>query len=285
MSPEPLRFNRIAIAGLGLMGGSLARALKRLPDSPHISAISRHPEEIRGGLDAGVIDEEPSGKEQFLREIDLLVYATPLEATLSLMATHEPFLPTTAAVTDVVSLKGPVIARAEELGLRDRFVGSHPMVGGTGTGFEHSSESLYRGARIWLVSGSKGGGPHLERIRAFWLDLGSRPAEIAAHEHDELMTWVSHLPQLTSNALALALKRRGLAHGHLGSGGRDMTRLAGSGPEMWRDLLAAAPGSLPRALEAAEEALAEVRELLSSGDLDGITERMRETRGWVGVDP
>jgi prephenate dehydrogenase len=285
MNPDPPRFNRIAIAGLGLMGGSLARALKRLPDPPHISATSRDPEEIRAGLDAGVIDEGPGSPERLLQEIDLLVYATPLKATLSLMATHRQFLPASAVVTDVVSLKVPVLTRAEELGLQGRFVGSHPMVGGTGTGFEHSSDMLYQGARIWLVAGSKGGVPLFERIRTFWLDLGGRPAEISMTHHDELMAWVSHLPQLTSNALTLALKRKGLTHGHLGSGGRDMTRLAGSGLEMWRDLLAAAPGSLPRALEAAEEALAEFRALLSSGDLDGITDRMRETRGWVEEGP
>jgi len=283
-SPEANRFGRVAIVGLGLMGGSLARALKGLPNPPHIRATSRTPEDIQAGMDAGALDGGAEGHEELLRDRDLVVYATPIKATLSLMEEHRPFLHPGTVITDLVSLKEPVLSRVRELGLQDRFVGSHPMVGGTGSGFSHSREGLFGDARVWLVPGAEGDSVILEAIRTFWLALGARPAQLQAEEHDAAMAWVSHLPQLASNALALALRRNGLRHSDLGSGGRDMTRLAGSGPEMWRDLLEAAPEALPHALGTLEKTLSELRESLLEGDLDRVAKSMDETRGWVEED-
>ena len=277
-------FQRVAIVGLGLMGGSLARALKKLPSPPHILVSSQGPRDIRAAKDAGVIDAEARGPEDLLGDRDLVVYATPLRATLDLFVEHGPFIASGTIVTDVVSLKAPLSVRAEEAGLGDRYVGSHPMVGGTGTGFGHSSEDLYAGAPVWLVSGPEVSPESVQRVRALWESLGARTADTTPKEHDESMAWVSHLPQLTSNALALALARAGVRRDQLGSGGTDMTRLAGSASAMWAELLEAAPGNLPAALEAVEVALSELRKRLQSEDIPGITKKMAETREWVEGD-
>ncbi|MGW8268714.1 MAG: prephenate dehydrogenase [Longimicrobiales bacterium] len=278
-------FHRVAIVGLGLMGGSLARALKGLPDPPHIRASSLDPEDIESGLAAGAIDEGVREPSALLRDRDLLVYATPLRATIALLEEHRPHLESGTIVTDLVSLKVPLLARALGLGLEDRYVGSHPMVGGTGSGFGHASPDLYRGGRVWLVAAGQGvSSPLLRTLRAFWGALGAKVAEITARDHDEAMVWLSHLPQLTSNALALAMKRAGFNRDRLGSGGRDMTRLAGSAPEMWKDLLEAAPESLPEALQAVERELAAIRTLLLQGDTPEVARRMVETRAWVEED-
>lgn len=274
-------FHRVAIAGLGLMGGSLARALKCLPNPPHIRASSLDSEDIESGVDAGAIDEGAQEPTALLRGRDLLVYATPLRATLTLLEEHRPYLESGTVVTDLVSLKAPVLTRVLGLGLEDRYVGSHPMVGGTGSGFGHASPDLYRGGRVWLVAGRGVSSTSLRALRAFWGALEARVEEITARTHDETMVWLSHLPQLTSNALALALKRAGYDRDRLGSGGRDMTRLAGSAPGMWKDLLEAAPESLPEALQAVEGELAAIRKLLLQGDAPDVARRMRETRAWV----
>jgi prephenate dehydrogenase len=278
-------FRRVAIVGLGLMGGSLARALKNLPDPPHIRATSRDPRDVRAGLESGVVDEGGEGAEALLRERDLVVYATPLSATVALLGEHRSLIGPETVIVDVASLKGPVLARARALDLEGRYVGSHPMVGGAGAGFQHSREDLYRGAPVWVVSGPVVSADALIRVRAFWRRLGARPADIDAMEHDESMVWVSHLPQLASNALALTLEGRGIKRVHLGSGGRDMTRLAGSTPEMWEDLFEAAPPALPGAVDAFVAVLREVRQLLDEQNWKGIGKLMRETRNWSEEEP
>ena len=199
------------------------------------------------------------------------------------MGTHRPLLDPGTVLTDMVSLKGPLQDRAEELGLQEAYVGSHPMAGGEGRGFEASRSDLFRGARIWTVPG--GAPPELRRdIDALWKGLGAHPSPVEAEAHDRLMAWVSHLPQLTANALALALEREGLGRRDLGPGGRDMTRLAGSAPEMWEDLFRWAPPDTPAALEGLQKALAELKALLESGRADQVAARMARTRTWTKED-
>jgi prephenate dehydrogenase len=263
------------------MGGSLARALKGLPAPPHIRALSPDPADLARGIEAGVVDEAFREGKGILEDRDLVVYATPLRATLGLMEAHRAHLRPGALVTDLVSLKAPLLLRAQELGLENRYVGSHPMVGGTGSGFQHSVDDLYRGARVWVVPGPEAPEGAVGRVRGLWASLGARPMEVGATEHDDSMTWVSHLPQLTGNALALALGSAGYRRDRLGSGGRDMTRLAGSSPELWKEILEGAPGTLLQALEAMVGALDRIRALLEARDWEGLEELMRESRDWV----
>jgi prephenate dehydrogenase len=236
------------------------------------------------GDEAPLVEEgrERDGWDSVFRDRDLVVYATPLAATLELLARHREVLPQQAVVTDLVSLKTPVLSRIRELGLADRYVGSHPMVGGTGTGFPYSRGDLYKGGRVWLVPGSDAAREPLERTRTLWAALGASPRQISATDHDRDMVWLSHLPQLVSNALVLTLEAAGYAREGLGSGGRDMTRLGGSGPDMWQELLEYAPSSLAEeALGGMVESLETIRAHLRDGDWAGIRELMNESRVWV----
>jgi len=267
------------------MGGSLARALKNLPEPPHIRALSENAEDVRAGLEEGAVDEGARNPEHLLRDRDLVVYGTPLRATVDLLGRHRPFLEPEAVVTDLASLKDPVLTRVQDLGLQDRYVGSHPMVGGTGSGFGASSVDLFRGARVWVVPGSGGDSGITGRLLELWGSLGARPRVVGAGEHDRSMVWVSHLPQLTGNALAMALEGAGVARSRLGSGGLDMTRLAGSPAEMWMEILQGAPSDLSRALEALGNAVEELRGLVDREDWEGVGDRMRTTREWVEEKP
>ena len=262
------------------MGGSLGRALKALPSPPHVRALSADPSELNEGVEAGVLDQIARGSGELLKDLDLLVYTTPLEVTLNLLGVHRPFLEPDTVVTDVVSLKVPLLARMVELDLEKHYVGSHPMAGGEGSGFGASRAELFRGARVWMVRGEAPRGI-FRGVRDFWVGLGARPEPIGAETHDRLMAWVSHLPQLTANALALALENAGFRRDQLGSGGLDMTRLAASNPEMWKDLFRAAPEEASTALKKLEEALADLRELLERGRADQIGTRMASTRNWT----
>ena len=274
-------FSRIGIMGLGLMGGSLARSLKGLPDPPFIRGWSGESKDAEDAHEAGVIDEVGSGgRSPAFQDLDLLIYCTPLKATLTLLEEHAPYLGEKPTVTDVVSLKSPVLSAARRTGLARSFVGSHPMAGGEGSGFGASRAGLFRGATVWLVAGDASRGATAQ-VEAFWAALGSRPVGVEAGRHDTLMAWVSHLPQLTSNALAMALERGGVGPGALGPGGRDMVRLAGSSPDMWTDLLDHSPDELLRGLRELAEALTEIQSLLQEHRHADIGRIFKKTRAWT----
>ena len=282
MTPQPTGspFDRVGIIGLGLMGGSLARSLKTLPSPPHIRALSDDPLDLERALAAGAIDQMAMDAEVFFEGLDLVVYCTPLKATLELLAAHHHRLQATGTViTDVVSLKTPILNRIKALGLHGSFVGSHPMCGGEGSGFSLSTEDLFSGARVWMVAE---GAPLelVQKVKGFWMAVGARGEVVDASDHDASMVWVSHLPQITACALARVLGEAGIRREELGPGGKDMTRLAGSQPGMWRDLLEYAPEILPEALGAVEAALAETRRLIQEDRGDEVADIMRRTKEW-----
>jgi prephenate dehydrogenase len=284
LKEETFPFGSVGIVGLGLMGGSLARSLKALPAPPRIRGLSGDLDEAREAVATGAVDETTEDVQAFFSDLELVVYCTPLAATLDLFELHQPFLDPGTLITDVASLKAPLLERATSLGLGEVYVGSHPMAGSEETGFAASRAGLYGGARIWMVAGEA---PQtaFERIQALWSGLGGVPVLIDAQEHDTLMSWVSHLPQMASTALAQALGSAHLPREDLGPGGLDMTRLAGSSPEMWIDLLEQAPASLSGALEALEEALSRIRTLIDEGRGSELKTLMQQAQEWSKGKP
>ncbi len=283
-SAAPSRpFSKIGIVGLGLMGGSLARALRRLPETPSVVALSNDAVELKKALDLGIVDRTENDPGAFLEGLDLVVYCTPLNATLALLSHHEGLLGPTTAITDVVSLKVPVVEQAQALGLQGRFVGSHPLCGGEGSGFDASREDLYSGSKVWVVPG-EADSTIVGFIEDFWRSLGSKAVSIEAAAHDTLMAVVSHLPQLTANALALTLEDLEVFRTDLGPGGTDMTRLAGSSADVWTDLFEHAPAALNDALVTFEGRLAEIRTLVEAGKGEDLRDLMQKTRAWSKGD-
>jgi prephenate dehydrogenase len=273
-------FRRVALFGFGLMGGSLARALKGLPSAPHLTGYSQDPEELRMGMEAGLLDDAPDPGSPILQDKDLVLYATPPQVTLHLLHEHSELVGDETTLTDVVSLNRPFLQQAREVGLEERCIASHPMAGGTGSGFGHSVDDLFRGARIWLSPGTAAE-ERVRKVETLWGLLGADPRRIEAQAHDDMMGWVSHLPQITANTLALTLKGAGISPGDLGPGGRDATRLAGSGAGLWREILAHKPETLLTGLEAMGNHLDRLRELLAEGRLDEVEALMQETRAWL----
>jgi prephenate dehydrogenase len=265
------------------MGGSLARSLKGLPTPPLIKALSDQPEDLRAGLKAGVVDEVGGDVEAFLADLDLIVYCTPLNATLDLLSVHREFMGSTTLITDVASLKVPVLETVASLDLKESYLGSHPMAGGEGSGFVASKKGLFSGTKVWVTP--EAAAPKvIDAIESFWGMLGGKVARIGASDHDLLMAWVSHLPQLTANALALSLQAAGVQSEELGPGGSDMTRLASSSPEMWLDLFQNAPPALLEGLEAVQKNLGKLKQFIRDGNTEGLEKCMRDTEVWKERD-
>ncbi len=331
---------RVIIVGLGVMGGSVAKALKRR--APRTAVIGIDPDDECAALASrdGVIRAD--ALDQCDADGAVVVFAAPLDVTAALVRGTAPTWSRAAMATDVASLKVPVmdaasagVASAGEVSAagpragptvagaaRARpvaagatharpvpagaapFIGAHPMCGSERSGYAASRCDLFEGADLWLCPPEGADSPAdpardstaipgradregveaavpLARAHAFWRLLGARPRTIAAEDHDRLMVWASHLPQLVSSALVRTLQDAGIARGALGPGGREMTRLAGSTPSMWLPLLEMARERDARALGALEERIGSLRRMLEEGDTAALARLMEKGGRWV----
>ena len=279
----------VGIVGLGLIGGSLARALKEAPggsgrpaagsEAPRIVASTLDRGDLDRAVREGVVDRGVEDAAEVASEADLLVYATPLDATLVLLEAHRDRIRSDAVVTDVVSLKLPVARKIRELGLQERWVGGHPMAGSEQSGFGAARSDLFRGAPVFLVRGDARGSA-AGVVESLWIRARSEPRWVDAEAHDRRMIWASHLPPLVANALAACLEEAGVSPEDLGPGGRDMTRLAASTPELWKGLLKAGGSGEIESLESIIAELEEITRLLSVGDSEAMEDYMEATRRW-----
>jgi prephenate dehydrogenase len=252
---------RVAIAGLGLIGGSLARAL--VARGHEVRGVDGPPA-LRRARAAGAIDKGVATVEAAARGTDLVVLAAPPRVNLALLRRLAPLCRAGLAVTDVGSVKVPIEKEARRLGLAC-FVGGHPIAGSEGSGFDASSATLFRG-HAWVLTPSADADA-LRLVHRLVRAVGAQPFLLDAAEHDRTLAFLSHVPQIVSWALYEAavrdpVARRGL--GLAGPGFRDMTRLARSPRPLWRDILGQNRAEVARALRAFEAALVRSRRSLRS---------------------
>lgn len=272
-------FGTVSVLGLGVMGGSLARALSELPEAPTVVGWSPEAGEREAARAAGVVARAPEGWPEAVADADLVVLAAPLRASCELLGPVADAAPAEATISDVASLKAPLAEAAAAAGVTDRWVGAHPMAGSEESGFGASRSGLYRGALVWTAAAASAA-PRVPPVHALWKSVGAVPVAIEPLAHDRLVAKASQLPQLAANALATVLAGAGVEPGQLGPGGRDMTRLAASGAGMWRDLLDDPSPELIQGLRALAGELERLAVLLEERDLDALERIMRATREW-----
>jgi prephenate dehydrogenase len=266
-----VRPSSLTVIGLGAIGGSLAWQA-RLAGIPRVVGVSASRAEGVQALQTSAITELADSPAKAVRGAELVVLAVPVQATLELIGRLRPVLESGALLTDVCSVKSPVLARATAEGLGDRFAGGHPLAGTHASGFGAARPDRLRGCVVYVCeTGTPGGDQAARRVMSFWEQvLEAQPVLIDAAAHDRQLAWTSHLPQAVASALAKALGDRGLAGVSFGTGARDTTRLAASSPDMWIDILLYNRAALVEALEATEHSLADLRSLVAAGDADGL---------------
>jgi prephenate dehydrogenase len=247
-APRP----RIAVVGLGLVGGSLARALTTA--GYRVLGIDR-PQVRRAARAARAVAETASAVER-AASADVVVLAAPPFANRALLRRLARVARPDLVITDVGSVKGPIVREAARLRLAS-FVGGHAMAGSEQRGFGASSVDLFRGAVWWLVPASD---PRATRtVRSLVRAVGARPVIIDAAGHDRVVAFLSHVPQVTSWALIEAARADPVVRRHLGSAGpgfRDMTRLARSPKGLWSEILRENRAEVARGLAAVARRLA-----------------------------
>jgi prephenate dehydrogenase len=266
-----VRPSSLTVIGLGAIGGSLAWQA-RLAGVPRVVGVSASRAEGVEALRTSAITELADNPTKAVRGAELVVLAVPAQATLELIGRLHSSLESGALLTDVCSVKSPVLARATAEGLGDRFAGGHPLAGTHGSGFAAARPDRLRGCVVYVCeTGTPGGDQAARRVMSFWEQvLEAQPVLIDAAAHDRQLAWTSHLPQAVASALAKALGDRGLAGVSFGTGARDTTRLAASSPDMWLDILLYNRAAVVEALESTEHSLAGLRSLIAAGDADGL---------------
>jgi prephenate dehydrogenase len=269
----------LAVIGLGAIGGSLAWQA-RLAGVPRVVGFSPLRSEGVEALQASAITELADSPARALRGAELAILAVPPRATIELIGKLAPLLEPGAVLSDVCSVKAPVLARAMELGAGDRFAGGHPLAGTHVAGFQGARPDRLRGCVVYVCETSAPEGQRPARtVMGFWEDvIEASPVLIDAEHHDRQLAWTSHLPQAVACALAKVLGDQGLSGVSFGSGARDTTRLAGSAPEMWSDILLLNRDAVGPALERAQAGLSELRALLATGDADGVVRYLSAAR-------
>jgi prephenate dehydrogenase len=274
-----VRPSSLAVIGLGAIGGSLAWQA-RLAGISRVVGFSHSRDDGVGALRASAVTELADSAARAMRGAELVVLAVPAQVTLDLIGRLQPALEPGAVLTDVCSVKAPVVARAAAEGLGDRFAGAHPLAGTHESGFVAARPDRLRGCVVYVCeTGEPGGDLAARRVMSFWRQvLEAQPVLIDSEAHDRQLAWTSHLPQAVASALAKALGDRGLAGLSFGAGARDTTRLAASSPDMWLDILLYNSTAVVEALDAVENSLAALRLLIAAGDADGLRRYLSDAR-------
>jgi prephenate dehydrogenase len=274
MSP-PLA--RVAVVGLGLLGGSVALTARQRSAAREVVGATRSADARAEALARGAVDRV-APLAQVARGADLVVLASPVGAMPELLRELSPALTTGAVITDVGSVKAPLVDTLPGLlppGCT--YVGSHPMAGSHRRGMSHASADLFERAVCIVTEASEPAAG--ARVVAFWEALGARVVRRTAAQHDAEVAWVSHLPHLLAFAFAGSLAEAPSAAAQLaGAGFRDFTRIARSDAELWADILTANRKALAAPLGAAAAQLEAIARLLEAGDAEGLDRLLSAAR-------
>lgn len=265
------RFGKVVIVGVGLIGGSFARALRHAGAVRTLTGVGRSPEVMARALALGIVDEVAASPAEAMRGADLVLIAAPVAQTGRVLASLLPYLEQGTIITDAGSTKSDVVAAARAaLGERvNQFVPGHPIAGRETNGPDAAIVDLYVGKKAVLTPLLENSDADVERVAAAWRTCGAIIHRLTQQEHDTVFASVSHLPHLLAYALVDDIARKphaDLLFQYAASGFRDFTRIAGSSPEMWRDISLSNQAALLGELDAYLAQLTGLRAMLAGGD-------------------
>ena len=272
-----MKLERVAVIGLGLLGGSVALAARVRAVAREVVGATRSAEACREALARGAVDRIAPIAEA-CRGADLVVLATPVGAMPATVRALAAGLTAGVVVTDVGSVKAPLVDTLPGvLPPGCHYVGSHPMAGSHHRGMSHARENLFEGA-VCIVTEAPDAAAGA-RVVSFWEALGARVVRRAAAQHDTEVAWVSHLPHLLAFAFAGALDEAPAEAAELaGAGFRDFTRIARSDAELWADILTANRKALAAPIGAAGAQLEALARALEAGDAEAVDRLLSAAR-------
>ena len=260
---------------MGLIGGSVALALKKASFVTHIVGVGRSQNSLQEALKLGVINAVETNVKAACSDADMILIAAPVAQTAAILHSIKPHLNAKTIITDAGSTKGDVVTCARDI-LGEQlcqFVGGHPIAGAEKNGVAAANADLFLGKNVVLTPSPEANEDALLAVTAMWQACGAKVSEMSAETHDSIFAAVSHLPHLLAFALVDDIASRANAaqlFSFAASGFRDFTRIAGSSPEMWRDISLANRTALLAEINAFESELSQLKQLLENGNGLGL---------------
>jgi 3-phosphoshikimate 1-carboxyvinyltransferase len=269
---------RLTVVGVGLLGGSVAKAARAHGLAREIVGVGRLPGRLDPAVRDGTLDRATTDLAAGVREADFVVVAAPVAAIERLLQSLWVGVPSEAVVTDVGSTKAAIVRQAQRLGAGRplAFLGSHPMAGSEQAGYGAARAELFNGATVILTPTEATQGRALKSVTAFWEVLGAgRILTLDPESHDRAVAAVSHLPHLVAYALVDAVARQDRSAFEIAARGfRDTTRIAAAAPEVWEEIFLANRAALAASLQEFLAALTELKGLIEAGDADKLREAL-----------
>lgn len=282
-------FDRIAILGVGLLGGSMGLAAKERKLCREVVGVGRSKASLDEALRIEAIDKGTTDLVRGVADADLIVLCTPVRHIVSILPDIVKAAKPGAIITDVGSTKSSIVSAGEELAASQKkaFVGSHPMAGSEKSGVRHSRADLYTDTTCFVAKTARTEAQAFAIICAFWRALETRIVVMRPERHDNLMGLISHLPHLVAVALVRAVDASGedknLIKGIVGNGFRDTTRIAAGNTQMWEDICADNSGEIGKSLLRFRNMLDEIIAASSAGSsgLSTILDEAGESRAFL----
>jgi len=275
-----MNFKQVAIIGVGLIGGSFALSLRKAGFKGRITGTGRNKENLVRAKDLGIIDEYFNSPADGIKDADLTLLSTPIGRFPQIAESIKAHLKKGSIVTDVGSVKAEVIKTLEPLMPEGvSFVGGHPIAGKECSGVNAASSELFDGARCIITPSPNTNKEALEKILALWSTFGSKTVLMNPDEHDSIFAAVSHLPHVIAYALIntiMDLDKDILPHG--GRGLRDMTRIALSPPELWRDICSYNRENMIKSLNNFLSSVLHIKRLIEKSDWDNLWKEFQKAK-------
>jgi len=274
---------QLTIIGVGLIGGSLARALKRAGAVDEVVGAGRDAQHLQQALTLGVVDRIETDLAVAVQGADIVVVATPVGATETVFRSIAPALSADTILTDVGSTKASVVAAAQAAfgRLPENFVPAHPIAGTEKSGVEASFAELFEGRRIILTPTENSAPQAIIRVRAMWEQTGAKVVETDVEHHDDVLAATSHLPHLLAFSLVDTLAQLDAKQEifeYAAGGFRDFSRIASSDPEVWHDICLHNSAALLKMLERFEVDLDKLRQAIADNDSDYLLQVFRRAK-------
>ena len=274
---------RLAIIGVGLIGGSLARALRAKGEVGEIVGIGRGEANLKRAVELGVIDRFCTDAAEGVRDADVVFLATPVCSIAALVQRMAPFLAPGCVVTDGGSVKEGIVAACEKLMPATAcFVGGHPIAGTEHSGVEASFATLYEGRSCILTPTERTDPGALAKVARMWETAGSEVIMMDVLKHDRVVAAISHLPHMVAYSLVNAVEGYDRFDEKIlkysAGGFKDFTRIASSDPEMWRDIALMNRDAILEMMDSFSKYFCQLRSLVEKGDSEGMRQFMEESK-------
>ena len=277
-----MKVGKITIVGLGLIGGSLAKALKESNLTEIVSGVDTEMDPIEYAVREHIIDEGSTDIEDCSRGSDIIVIATHLKSIKDAALKASSAAPSGAVITDTGSVKRKVVNELQDaLPESVRFVGGHPIAGTEKSGVWSSDGNLFKGKKCILTPTERTDQEALQMTSSMWEAVGAKVFEMDPDTHDRIFGAVSHMPHAAAYALinsVLTAQNNGELFEFAGGGLKDYTRIAASSPEMWADIFLSNSGPTVEAVSRFQDALQRIKDAIEKGDEDALMEELAKAK-------